>query len=146
MPALMNLFPKVEQAILKETQAILSQLPQIIGASILSGFGMGPVAAVNNLVKQQSQMLQLIQTPATATLGANKTSRHAYDSLTAGYTGALKSLTAFHLAGLFLQQSIDASSPAGAMLQSRLATISNAQRVASLSLKALTQLGRGFHG
>lgn len=142
----MNLFPKVEQAILKQTQAILSQLPQIIGASILSGFGMGPVAAVNNLVKQQNQMLQLIQAPASATSGTNKASRHTYDSLATGYTGALKSLTAFHLAGLFLQQSIDASSPAGAMLQSRLATISNAQRVALASLKALTQLGRGLSG
>ncbi|MBU9200381.1 hypothetical protein KTD31_03310 [Burkholderia multivorans] len=146
MPALLNLFPRVEQAVLYETQAILAQMPQVIGASILGGFGMGPVAAINNLVKQQSQLMQLMQNPAAMTSDTKKAHGHAYGSLLAAYAGALNSLTAFQLAGQYLQQSINPGSPAGTMLQSRLATISNTQRVATENLKLLTSLGRILNG
>jgi hypothetical protein len=55
-------------------------------------------------------------------------------------TGALHSLTAFHMAGQYLQREINPESQAGSLLQSRLDDISSARLLAVSNLQRLTRL------
>lgn len=114
MPALLLMFPTAQPSLLFDAHSIISQVGQTIGMSILQSFGLGALGSL----QQQNRQWQ----------GGNQA------SLLAGYAGALRSLTAYHMAGQFLQRSINPSSQAGALLQSRLDDFANARFIAASNL------------
>jgi hypothetical protein len=122
MPALLVLFPTAHPALLLDAHAILSQLPKVIGLSVLDGFGHGALGAV----QQYNSMF-----------GLGGFGRNAHTSLLAAYSDALKNLTTHHMAGQYLQRVIAGDSSAGSMLQSRLDAMSSARLIAVANLQQL---------
>jgi hypothetical protein len=123
MGVLLVMFPMAQQSLLFEANSILSQVRKNIGQSILQGFGLGALGAVQQHNNQFARGLS----------NGNQV------SFIAGLTGALHSLTAFHMAGQYLQREINPASNAGSLLQSRLDDISNARLLAVSNLQQLTR-------